>query len=614
MHSILNPLNRRFNELHDNHSLVCVNAIKTVIKNTGDYSVKSSKSDFIVKSIDYNNDYNYTRLGSDSHADISCAGSDAKIICYLEGRQCTVHTYNDSYKPKKNVRICDAAFAYDTTDGQTYILRINQCLDFTKEMKHSLFSSNQVRSNGIIVDDVPLKIDVLRTSKQAMIIPGTDEIVLPFKMHGPVPYLPVRSPSQNEMDECKWIELTSDEIWDPEQLLGDDYKLSSISTSVQDPDDYLLLKTNVIISAVSHTSKGVLTPELLSQMWNISLKSAKRTLLVTSHHSVKTTEGSLTRRRRVAYTGRINRQLGGYLSQFASDTFMSNVTSLRGNRCIQLFCNRGGYVKSYGMKTKGESHQALQRFIDEVGVPTEILTDGAKELTMGSWGKICKRNRIAQPTTEPYSPWQNPAELNGGITKRRVRHLMKITNSPIRIWDYCWEYVNTVKTCTAIEHFMLDGLTPYEKVHSHSPNITELIQYHWFDWLWYYNPEDVDKEKIGRWLGPATHVGDVHTSYILSSTGIVITRSTTRPVTQSELESPEVVRRMKDYTTEMESNIGNYATSTMRAHEEYGDDPFENIFNNDDFVDDDYLPQELNDSGEPVTTPNMDDLAKPKPQ
>ena len=65
---------------------------------------------------------------------------------------------------------------------------------------------------------------------------------------------------------------------------------------------------------------------------------------------------------------------------FASDTFLSNVTSLRGNKYIQLFCNRGNYNVCYPLKKKEHAHHALDRFLHEVGVPREILTDGAKEL------------------------------------------------------------------------------------------------------------------------------------------------------------------------------------------------------------------------------------------
>ena len=43
-------------------------------------------------------------LGIDSHADISCAGKLARIIEVIEGETCTVHPFNDSMKPMKNVQ------------------------------------------------------------------------------------------------------------------------------------------------------------------------------------------------------------------------------------------------------------------------------------------------------------------------------------------------------------------------------------------------------------------------------------------------------------------------------------------------------------------------------
>ena len=40
----------------------------------------------------------YSMLGLDTHADISCAGRDAWILAQVEGRTCSVHPFNDSYK------------------------------------------------------------------------------------------------------------------------------------------------------------------------------------------------------------------------------------------------------------------------------------------------------------------------------------------------------------------------------------------------------------------------------------------------------------------------------------------------------------------------------------
>ena len=171
-------------------------------------------------------------------------------------------------------------------------------------------------------------------------------------------------------------------------------------------------------------------------------------------------------------------RLNGYLADFASDTFFSNVTSLRGNTCVQLFANRGNYVRPYPMKSKSQAGDALHRFITEVGLPNSILTDGALELTNSRWNKLCNKHGITQKTTEPHCPWQNFAEPNGGAIKRAVRHLMRVTNSPVRLWDYCWEYFCAIKrSYTVTSNIHLDGVTPHEKIHAKMPNITEYFQY-----------------------------------------------------------------------------------------------------------------------------------------
>ena len=75
------------------------------------------------------------------------------------------------------------------------------------------------------------------------------------------------------------------------------------------------------------------------------------------------------------------------MSEFYSDTFFSPIKSLNGNKCVQLFTNRGSFVKSYPMTAKSEASTMLKRFLHEVGIPSSILTDNAKELVSAEWKK-----------------------------------------------------------------------------------------------------------------------------------------------------------------------------------------------------------------------------------
>ena len=429
------------------------------------------------------------RLGLDSHADVSCVGKHARIIETFAGRTCNVQPFNDTYESMKNIKTVNAAFAYDNDEGQTYILEINQALDFSKSMEHSLLCPNQARVHGTIISDVPKFLDSTNTSTHS-VTPASTNVEIPLSMYGPISYIPVRYPSDEELDQCEHLILTKPETeWDPHCLDGMS-KVSSVNTEpivgVCHPVDssllyeglYDSLMENRHISAINHKFVNEMTPETLSLMWKIPLQHAKQTLQATTQSSVQLNQGAIGRRFRTKVHHTRYKQLGGYLGMFASDTFKSNVISTRGNTYVQLFCNRGNFVKSYPIKKKKHSYHALDRLIHEVGVPNEMLTDGAKELTLGEWGATCRRKKIKMEMTEPHSPWQNHSERMGGLVKRQVKNLMRSTNTPVRLWDYCWEYCSSIKSLTVSDHIMLDGVTPFEKVYGYTPDyINGLIGY-----------------------------------------------------------------------------------------------------------------------------------------
>ena len=98
---------------------------------------------------------NGCRLGIDSHADISCLGKHARIISHRDNIVCSVQPFNDSYKPINNVHMIDGAFAIDSGDGNSAVIHVNNALDFTDTMEHSILCTNQVRINGTVINDVP---------------------------------------------------------------------------------------------------------------------------------------------------------------------------------------------------------------------------------------------------------------------------------------------------------------------------------------------------------------------------------------------------------------------------------------------------------------------------
>jgi len=73
---------------------------------------------------------------------------------------------------------------------------------------------NQLRSHGVIVVDIPIHLAMNGNSTHSLYF-LTEDVRLPLEMHGCISYLPTRLPSQEEIVNCTWLELTSDMEWDP---------------------------------------------------------------------------------------------------------------------------------------------------------------------------------------------------------------------------------------------------------------------------------------------------------------------------------------------------------------------------------------------------------------
>ena len=107
-------------------------------------------------------------LGLDSHADTLCAGQHVRVLEYIDGRECVVQPFNDGYKPIKNIGIVNGALAYDVGNGETYILLLNQALDFCDSMEHLLLLVNQAQHNNVVIDNISPHLDYYERSKYEM--------------------------------------------------------------------------------------------------------------------------------------------------------------------------------------------------------------------------------------------------------------------------------------------------------------------------------------------------------------------------------------------------------------------------------------------------------------
>ena len=96
------------------------------------------------------------------------------------------------------VKLINSAVAVDTKDGETFVIDLNQDFDFRDSMEHSLLCINQEHHNGVIIPDVPTHLDYKVTSSHSIYFRYMD-IDLPLDLHGPISYLSVRYPTDDEL-------------------------------------------------------------------------------------------------------------------------------------------------------------------------------------------------------------------------------------------------------------------------------------------------------------------------------------------------------------------------------------------------------------------------------
>ena len=85
----------------------------------------------------------------------------------------------------------------------------------------------------------------------------------------------------------------------------------------------------------------------------------------------------------------------------------------------------------------------------------------------------------------------------------------------------------------------LQGCIPLAQVTGETPDISEFLDFGFYDRVWYKDNAGIGPQLSGRWLGVATTHGNLMCYHILNQTGQVVSRSSVQRVTQLELQTTE---------------------------------------------------------------------------
>ena len=111
-----------------------------------------------------------------------------------------------------------------------------------------------------------------------------------------------------------------------------------------------------------------------------------------------------------------------------------------------------------------------------------------------------------------------------------VNWILDHTGAPECLWHLCLEYYCYL--LNRLSHSQLKGRTPHERAIGETPDISCLLQFHFYQPIFYYEKTEsfpCSKERLGWWVGVAESQGDALTYKILTIENDVITRSVICP-------------------------------------------------------------------------------------
>ena len=507
------------------------------------------------------------RLGIDTWADTSCSGKHAYVESFVEGRTVNATGFTSSLGTMTNLPIANVLYAYDTHHGETIIIENYNTIYLGNEMTDSLLNPIQAEENDVRVDTRPKRF-YTSDNHNCQSIKFQDGTIIPLEYDGVLPFIPIRRPSAIEIDTCTRVSLTPEDDWDPSsynfissvQNNEATYQHYNIPNELNLIEPIMQLHDNTYssIQAISSNKQHTMTPEVLSQMWNIGLGTAIRTLKASTHKCIRTT-GMLSRRYKTDKSQLRYKQLNKQFGTFYVDYLKVGSKSIRGFIGGTVYTNKLGFKMFFPCADEQSTTTAstMKTFIEMVGLPSSLHSDGHNNFTQGAFKKLLRRFGILQTINEPHSPWQNRAESAIGEIKKHSRRLMQRTNTPIRLWCFCYEYSATILSLCATGRYNLKGRSSYEAVMNYTPDISEYVSFEWFQWCYHFD-EHTRSKRLCRWLGPAHNIGQSFCSYILLENAEFITRSSVLALTPDELSTELTKQNCEKFMASVHEKIGNH--------------------------------------------------------
>jgi hypothetical protein len=112
---------------------------------------------------------------------------------------------------------------------------------------------------------------------------------------------------------------------------------------------------------------------------------------------------------------------------------------------------------------------------------------------------------------------------------------------------------------TSLDIYGLEDQVPERKVKCETVDISTIAEYAWYEWVKFRDTAakfPVSKIQLGRDLGAAIGIGPAMTRKILQQNRSVMYKSSVRPLTQDEIQSPTERKELEEFDITIENKFG----------------------------------------------------------
>ena len=178
----------------------------------------------------------------------------------------------------------------------------------------------------------------------------------------------------------------------------------------------------------------------------------------------------------------------------------------------------------------------------------------------------------------------NQSCVEGVIREIRKKWFRVMTKKhvPKRLWDYRLRWVVEIMQRMVSDTGKLLGRTGLEKVTGETLEVSEYIDFGFYDLCWYKENAGMGETKMGRWLGISHKTRSLMSFWILTPSCRVVSRTSVQQITNLELQEEtnerclttfdEAVKEYLQHYNHMLNNGGKSEPYNWSAHQ-FEDDP-----------------------------------------